>query len=37
LDWKSVQSSTKIDNEEDMFQESKEQDENRLENREKKK
>jgi len=37
LDWKSVKSSTKIDDEEDMFRESKEQDENRLENREKKK
>ncbi|MDD5151144.1 MAG: bifunctional YncE family protein/alkaline phosphatase family protein [Flavobacterium sp.] len=37
LDWKSVKSSTKIDDEEDMFQESKEQDKNRLENREKKK
>jgi len=37
FDWKSVKGSTKIDDEEDMFQESKEQDKNRLENREKKK
>jgi len=37
FDWKSIKSSTKIDDEEDMFRESKEQDVNRLENREKKK
>ena len=37
FDWKAVRESPKIDNVEDMFRESKEQDEYRLENREKKK
>jgi hypothetical protein len=36
FDWKSVKGSVKIDDTEDMFRESKEQDKNRLENREKK-
>jgi len=36
FDWKSVKGATKMDDEEDMFRESKEQDKNRLENREKK-
>jgi YVTN family beta-propeller protein len=37
FNWKALQDSPKIDNEEDMLRDSKEQDENRLENREKKK
>lgn len=37
FNWKALQDSPKIDNEEDMFRDSKEQDVNRLENREKKK
>ncbi len=37
FDWKAVKESPKIDNVEDMFRESKEQDEYRLENREKNK
>ena len=37
FDWKAVKESPKIDNVEDMVRESKEQDEYRLENREKKK
>ena len=36
FDWKAVKESPEIDNVEDMFRESKEQDEDRLENREKK-
>ena len=35
FDWKAVEDSPKIDNVEDMLKESKEQDEFRLENREK--
>lgn len=37
FNWKALQDSPKIDNEEDMLKDSKEQDVNRLENREKKK
>ena len=37
FNWKALQDSPKIDNEEDMLRDSKEQDVNRLENREKKK
>jgi len=37
FDWKAIQESPQIDNVEDMIRESKEQDEDRLENREKKK
>ena len=36
FDWKAVEQSPVIDNVEDMFRESKEQDEDRLENRERK-
>ena len=35
FDWKAVKESPKIDNVKDMFRESKEQDKDRLENREK--